>query len=174
MSSILASNLRPNSLPLFSCDANTIGWPIGANSLTFLIPAEIFPTTYRCFCHGISAAAGKIGSIIAVLMIYGIKNQYDAVNKQGLIFLLFAGIGAVGAFFSWAYLPDIGRRSAEGKLVNRTLEELGEGARRAVMEGQTFGAREKWSDFCSRVRTFGVNRNGSNTTSVNVDDGTTR
>lgn len=93
-------------------------------------------------------------------MVYGIKNQYNAVNKQGLIFLLFAGIGAVGAFFSWAYLPDVGRRSAEGRLVNRTLEELGEGARRAETEGQTFGAREKWSDIRSRVRTSQVTRRG--------------
>jgi MFS transporter, PHS family, inorganic phosphate transporter len=29
------------------------------------IPAEIFPTRYRCTCHGISAASGKLGSIIA-------------------------------------------------------------------------------------------------------------
>ncbi len=29
------------------------------------ISAEVFPTKYRCTCAGISAAAGKLGSIIA-------------------------------------------------------------------------------------------------------------
>jgi PHS family inorganic phosphate transporter-like MFS transporter len=29
------------------------------------ISAEVFPTKYRCTCNGISAAAGKLGSIIA-------------------------------------------------------------------------------------------------------------
>ncbi|KAK7428179.1 hypothetical protein QQZ08_005245 [Neonectria magnoliae] len=119
----------------------------GANSLTFLIPAEIFPTTYRCFCHGISAAAGKLGSIVAVFMVYSINNKYEAIMKQGLVFLLFAGIGAVGAIFSWAYLPDIQRRGSDGQLANPTLEELGEGLRRAEAEGQVFTVREKWALF---------------------------
>lgn len=124
----------------------------GANSLTFLIPAEIFPTTYRCFCHGISAAAGKTGSIIAVFMVYGINAGYDSATKQGLIFLLFACIGTVGAVYSWAYLPNVQRRDADGKLVNRTLEELGEGLRTAEIEGQNFTVRENWRQRRQRVR----------------------
>ena len=37
----------------------------GPNSTTFLIPGECFPTRYRSTGHGISAASGKIGAIIA-------------------------------------------------------------------------------------------------------------
>lgn len=37
----------------------------GPNSTTFIIPGECFPTRYRSTCHGISAASGKVGSIIA-------------------------------------------------------------------------------------------------------------
>lgn len=85
-----------------------------------------------------------MGSIVAIFMVYGINTEYESTTKQGLIFLLFACIGAVGAFYSWAYLPDTQRRSADGKLVNRTLEELGEGLRRAELTGQVFTAKENW------------------------------
>ncbi|KAF2166336.1 hypothetical protein M409DRAFT_23528 [Zasmidium cellare ATCC 36951] len=37
----------------------------GPNSTTFIVPGECFPTRYRSTCHGISAASGKVGSIIA-------------------------------------------------------------------------------------------------------------
>ena len=82
----------------------------GANTLTFIIPAEIFPTCYRCTCHGIAAAAGKLGSIFAVLIVYGINAGYDSRTRQGLIFILFATFMALGALYSWAYLPDVQRR----------------------------------------------------------------
>ncbi|OBZ83095.1 Repressible high-affinity phosphate permease [Choanephora cucurbitarum] len=37
----------------------------GPNSTTFIVPGECFPTRYRSTAHGISAASGKIGAIIA-------------------------------------------------------------------------------------------------------------
>ncbi|CCE62632.1 hypothetical protein TPHA_0C04830 [Tetrapisispora phaffii CBS 4417] len=37
----------------------------GPNTTTFIIPGEIFPTRYRSTAHGISAASGKVGAIIA-------------------------------------------------------------------------------------------------------------
>lgn len=37
----------------------------GPNSTTFIIPGEVFPTRYRSTAHGISAASGKLGAIIA-------------------------------------------------------------------------------------------------------------
>ncbi len=36
----------------------------GPNTTTFIVPGECFPTRYRSTSHGISAASGKIGSII--------------------------------------------------------------------------------------------------------------
>ncbi|KAK4158195.1 major facilitator superfamily domain-containing protein [Chaetomidium leptoderma] len=134
----------------------------GANTLTFMIPAEIFPTSYRCTCHGISAAAGKLGSIVAVVVVYGINSGYVSATRQGLIFLLFATFMALGAVFSWAYLPDVQRvvyvdsDAADGhgvkKLENMNLEELGEGYMRAGQEGQVIGLSEKWADLKGRVR----------------------
>ena len=37
----------------------------GPNSTTFIIPGEVFPTRYRSTSHGISAASGKLGAILA-------------------------------------------------------------------------------------------------------------
>ena len=56
---------------------------IGPNAITFIvspptihcpcslaqIPAEIFPTRYRCTCHGFSAAAGKLGSVLVQVFV---------------------------------------------------------------------------------------------------------
>ncbi|MCJ1359923.1 MAG: hypothetical protein MMC33_009926 [Icmadophila ericetorum] len=38
----------------------------GPNATTFIYPAECFPTRYRATGHGISAAWGKVGSIVAI------------------------------------------------------------------------------------------------------------
>ncbi|KAK4106004.1 MFS general substrate transporter [Parathielavia hyrcaniae] len=135
----------------------------GANTLTFIIPAEIFPTTYRSTCHGISAAAGKVGSMVAVLIVYGINSGYTSTMRQGLIFLLFASFMALGAVYSWAYLPDVQRTvyddDGKKRLENRTLEELGEGYLRAQQEGQVIGAREKWRDRKGKLKNRKMIRN---------------
>ncbi|RGP76614.1 hypothetical protein FSPOR_45 [Fusarium sporotrichioides] len=140
----------------------------GANTLTFIIPAEIFPTCYRCLCHGISAAAGKLGSLVAVLVVYGINQSYQAENRQGLIFLLFGSVAAVGAIFSWAYLPDSQRRvEYEGKsyLEAKTLEELGEGRIKARLGGELVTIEEKWDAIKRRKR-------GSMRSDPSMPDGT--
>ncbi|KAB5536595.1 major facilitator superfamily domain-containing protein [Coniochaeta sp. 2T2.1] len=128
----------------------------GANTLTFLIPAEIFPTCYRCTCHGLSAAAGKLGSMLAVLVVYGINAGYGSRTRQGLIFLLFATFMLLGALFSWAYLPDVQRKVGGGKLETRNLEELGEGREKARLEGQVVGFGEKWMELKGRRTRGGV------------------
>jgi hypothetical protein len=49
------------------------------------MPAELFPTRYRSLCHGISAAFGKLGSVIAQLFLayinYGHGIDYQKINK---------------------------------------------------------------------------------------------
>ncbi|KAI6754308.1 hypothetical protein HG530_012822 [Fusarium avenaceum] len=141
----------------------------GANTLTFIIPAEIFPTCYRCLCHGISAAAGKLGSLVAVLVVFGINKSYQAENRQGLIFLLFGSVAAVGAIFSWAYLPDSQRRvEYDGKsyLESKTLEELGEGRAKARLGGELVTIEERWDAIKRRKR-------GSMRSDPSVPEGTT-
>ena len=124
--------------------------------MTFILPAEIFPTAYRCTCHGISAAAGKVGSLVAVLVVYGINSAYDDIYRQGLIFILFGSAVALGAIYSWAYLPDPQRwyfdEDGKRRLEQKTLEDLGGGREKARQQGEIIGLRNKWRDFRERRR----------------------
>ncbi|KAL9484364.1 hypothetical protein ACSS6W_003153 [Trichoderma asperelloides] len=135
---------------------------MGANTLTFIIPAEIFPTCYRSTCHGISAAAGKFGSIVSLLIVYGINQSYKSESRQGLIFLLFGSVAAFGAVFSWAYLPDPQKYVDDGDgkryLETKDLEELGEGRVRARLSGDVVTFGEKWADIRRRRRDPGTSQ----------------
>lgn|SRR5688572_3232164 len=119
-----------------------------------MIPAEIFPTCYRCTCHGISAAFGKLGSLVAVLVVYGINSSWSSDTRQGTIFIIFGSFAGVGAIFSWAYLPDSQRWVEEegGKkfLETKDLEELGEGRVRARQGGEIISLSEKWAEIRRR------------------------
>jgi PHS family inorganic phosphate transporter-like MFS transporter len=90
----------------------------GPNSTTFIVPGECFPTRYRSTSHGISAASGKIGSIIAQGAISplrtrgyktGDKNQNPWLNHVMQIFsaFMFAGI------FTTLLIPETKRRTLE-------------------------------------------------------------
>ncbi|KAG5915523.1 hypothetical protein E4U42_008011 [Claviceps africana] len=137
----------------------------GANTLTFIIPAEIFPTCYRCTCHGISAAAGKLGSIVAVLIVHGVNSTYKSDKAHGILYILFGLVAAIGALFSWLCLPDSQRvkQDEDGGsgghwkrvLETKPLEELGEGRERARRNGELVTAGARWRDLRSRRRTPG-------------------
>jgi MFS family permease len=59
--------LRDNSMPSFLAifTLARLFQNFGANSTTFIIPGEVFPTKVRASAHGISAASGKAGAIVA-------------------------------------------------------------------------------------------------------------
>ena len=52
----------------------------GPNCTTFLIPAEVFPTEVRTTCHGISAAAGKLGALISSI-------GFNYASMKGMFFV---------------------------------------------------------------------------------------
>lgn len=47
----------------------------GPNATTFLVPGECFPTRYRSTSHGISAASGKVGAIVAQVLIGPLRTR---------------------------------------------------------------------------------------------------
>ncbi|KAM0462058.1 hypothetical protein ACHAO4_001250 [Trichoderma viride] len=55
----------------------------GPNTTTFIIPGECYPTRYRSTGHGVSAASGKIGAIIAQVISIPILSQNSPPNCQG-------------------------------------------------------------------------------------------
>ncbi|RDB25729.1 Repressible high-affinity phosphate permease [Hypsizygus marmoreus] len=86
----------------------------GPNTTTFVIPGEVFPTRYRSTAHGISAASGKLGAIVAQVGFAQLKDigGTNAFVKHILeIFALFMLTG----IFSTLLVPE-----TKGK----TLEEL--------------------------------------------------
>ncbi|KAF2098772.1 MFS general substrate transporter [Rhizodiscina lignyota] len=130
---------------------------LGPNSLTFILPAEIFPTRYRCTCHGISAASGKLGSIIVqailpAISINGRKISDPNSNGLGYILIIFAAIMAFGSIFSWAWIPDVqNARTGKGyEIPSKGLEELAEGRTTAQREGQVISIRGKFRGLFKR------------------------
>lgn len=71
------------------------------------MPAELFPTRYRALSHGLSAAAGKFGSVVAQLFLayisYGHGINYNTIQKwlpySLLIFSIFMLLGFITTIF---------------------------------------------------------------------------
>lgn len=63
----------------------------GPNTTTFIVPGEVFPTRYRSTAHGISAASGKVGAIIAQSLIGPLKDHDGVANSWlGQVMEIFA------------------------------------------------------------------------------------
>lgn len=79
----------------------------GPNATTYMIPAEIFPTRYRATCHGLSAAAGKLGSIFAQLFsaYYGFSAHGDA--RYGWVLIIFSICMIAGAAVTHFWIPSV-------------------------------------------------------------------
>lgn len=60
-------NLSQGSMLALYVVANFLfNW--GPNTTTFIVPSECYPTRYRSSAHGLSAAMGKVGAIIAQII----------------------------------------------------------------------------------------------------------
>ncbi|KAJ1819077.1 hypothetical protein LPJ75_001275 [Coemansia sp. RSA 2598] len=92
----------------------------GPNTTTFIIPSEAFPTRFRSTCHGISAASGKIGAVIAQLGFFQLKNRGGKNAFIPHLIQIFALFMLIGLIFTW-FVPE-----TKGK----SLEELSEESER--------------------------------------------
>ncbi|CAK1362727.1 unnamed protein product [Cercospora beticola] len=86
----------------------------GPNTLTFIIPAEVFPTRYRCTFYGIAAAIGKIGAVLVQIVILHVPS-IGKPNSSAIRWLLlsFAICMILGALCSHYFVPEVQRRSTE-------------------------------------------------------------
>ncbi|KAJ7914738.1 phosphate permease [Mycena leptocephala] len=66
----------------------------GPNTTTFILPGEIFPTRYRATAHGISAATGKIGAIVAQVVVFWVAQSSLAVLFGVLAVFMLTGVGS--------------------------------------------------------------------------------
>ncbi|KAK8140018.1 hypothetical protein PG984_000084 [Apiospora sp. TS-2023a] len=103
---------------------------LGPNTMTFIIPAELFGTEYRAACYGLAAASGKLGAIFAQLILRlvvfaehpasGDSNgggdntddnavwnpSWDKAKFAGLL-LGFCPAMLLGAFVTWVWIPEV-------------------------------------------------------------------
>jgi len=99
----------------------------GPNTTTFVIPGEVFPTRYRSTAHGISAASGKLGAIVAQvgfsqMVNIGGTNKFIPHIMEILAFFMLTGI------FSTLLLPETKQLS---------LEELSNEKQEGFLRGPT-------------------------------------
>ena len=52
----------------------------GPNCVTFLVAAEVFPTSIRSTAHGVSAAIGKLGALAPTILYHYIDNREQRVH----------------------------------------------------------------------------------------------
>jgi PHS family inorganic phosphate transporter-like MFS transporter len=102
--------------------------PAGPNATTYIITGELFPTRYRASCHGISAATGKLGSILA--QIFSAYYKLDGSSpgegrgkNYGTVLLVFSAAMILGAVVTHFWIPDVQYKDKK----NKTLETLATG-----------------------------------------------
>jgi PHS family inorganic phosphate transporter-like MFS transporter len=84
----------------------------GPNTTTFIVPGEVFPTRYRSTAHGISAASGKLGAIVAQV---GFSQMKDIGGKGAFIpelIIIFAAFMFLGFLFTF-FIPETAGKSLE-------------------------------------------------------------
>ncbi|KAJ5064445.1 major facilitator superfamily domain-containing protein, partial [Bipolaris maydis] len=107
-----------------------IAFNLGPNVTTFIIPAEIFPTRYRCTCHGIAAAAGKLGSwVVQIFIAYAFQTGKDGDGGNlkweerrdfGHVLQVMSAFMLAGAVTTYFLVPET--RDHDNK--SRTMEVL--------------------------------------------------
>ncbi|KAF5310044.1 hypothetical protein D9619_010128 [Psilocybe cf. subviscida] len=85
---------------------------------TYCYPAEVFPTRFKAFAHGISAASGKAGAIISALAFNSLS---DKVGTPVVLWIFF-GCNIVGAVLT-LLLPEVKGRDADLVLAEELREK---------------------------------------------------
>ncbi|PMD39588.1 MFS general substrate transporter [Hyaloscypha variabilis F] len=97
----------------------------GPSTTTHISPAEVFPTRYRGFSHGVTSASGKLGSIIGLLFLSYIEYSQGIDYKVVHLWLpysmlVFAFFPLCGLVISANWIPGV-EYSSEG--LPKTLED---------------------------------------------------
>jgi PHS family inorganic phosphate transporter-like MFS transporter len=117
----------------------------GPNTTTFIVPGECYPTRYRSSGHGLSAAMGKVGAIIAQVVSIPLLSKDSPPNCQGKacspwldrLMQIFALFMLCGTFVSFL-IPET---------KGMTLEELGGEAPTSYNSGRNgsiVAPRRRW------------------------------
>jgi len=103
----------------------------GPNTTTFIVPGEAFPTRYRSTAHGISAASGKLGAVVAQVGFARLKDIGGPNHFVKHILELFAFFMMTG-IFSTLLIPETKGLTLE-ELSNERQEGFIRGVRAPVV-----------------------------------------
>jgi PHS family inorganic phosphate transporter-like MFS transporter len=108
--------------------AITFAISFGPNVVTYVLPAQLFPTAVRSRYHGASAAAGKVGATIGSFMYTPISSAF------GLAAVMWVQVALclLGVLVSVALLP--ATALAEGAEGDGGDDEAGDGHRVKLLE----------------------------------------
>ncbi|KAH9945215.1 inorganic phosphate transporter [Epithele typhae] len=98
----------------------------GPNSVTFIVPGEVFPTRYRATAHGISAASGKFGAVVAQLAFQWLKDVGGTNKFLPHILEIFAFFMLTG-LLSTTLIPETAQKSLE-VLSNESQDDFIQGS----------------------------------------------
>jgi PHS family inorganic phosphate transporter-like MFS transporter len=73
----------------------------GPNATTFILPTVVFDEPVRATCHGLSAAAGKIGALIGTAAMDPLLSAY---GLQVVLYICGA-VGVLGALVTLVFIP---------------------------------------------------------------------
>lgn len=96
-----------------------------------MIPAEAFPTRYRSTCHGLSAASGKLGSILVEIFAthykFGSGPGTETTRHHGVVLFVFSACMVIGAAVTHFWIPPVQQKGRAGGILAgmpHTLEML--------------------------------------------------
>ena len=96
-----------NFIALYALTFFFANW--GPNSITYILPSELFPARFRSTAHGVCAAMGKAGAIVGVFG-FGIMKDTPTTNAglQSALGLL-TGINFLGLLCTYPIPEPMGR-----------------------------------------------------------------
>ncbi|KAF9234629.1 major facilitator superfamily domain-containing protein [Melanogaster broomeanus] len=108
---LIATTAGTNAFVFLYCLTNFFQ-NFGPNTTTFVVPGEAFPTRYRSTAHGISAASGKLGAVVAQLgftqlVNIGGTNKFVPHIMEIFAFFMLTGI------FSTLLIPETKQKTLE-------------------------------------------------------------
>lgn len=104
----------------------------GPNTTTFIVPAEAFPIQIRATCHGISAAAGKVGAVVGASSLLGVK----ASGGVGAVMVVCGVTALLGALVTYFFTAE----TRDSELNNQTTLTSPDGVPQAGPDASGDGA----------------------------------
>ncbi|KAI8384479.1 major facilitator superfamily domain-containing protein [Radiomyces spectabilis] len=128
----------------------------GPNTTTFIIPGEVFPTKVRASAHGVSAASGKAGAILAAFA-FNVVSDIGSKKPGDHAFLpqtlgIFAAIMFIGMIVTILWIPESKGRDLDEfeedyvPPVNLPLARMFSGRRSNRASGSQAGGPHRSSD----------------------------